>query len=91
VCPETLKDLEQKILCAYIRLRAVGSGVEYVDMDGEMRLEVCSSGVIRLMLPWKEFDMKVGPGLAGEPVKVSSMSMPELQEYLAAVNARETK
>ncbi len=60
-----------------------------MDQDGEMQLQVCQGGQIKLLLPWKQYDMEVETMLGSK--RVRDMSTAELREYLEIVRQRREK
>ncbi len=87
--PGTIAWLEESILATYLRLRQEGSGSEMIDQDGEMQLQVCSGGQVRLMLPWKQFDLEVETGSGTKLLR--EMSTEDIGAYLASVTAKVEK
>lgn len=84
--PATSADLEIAVLEAYLRLRGKG-GTEHVDQDGEMQFEVCAGGVVRLMLPWRSFEMEV-EATDGTRKHVRELSVEDIHEHLAGARER---
>lgn len=84
----TKRDLEIAIIEAFILLKERGHGSEKVDQDGEMQLEVCAGGQIRLMLPWKSFDAKIEIPFQDEPQSVQSLTKKDLENYLEVLKKR---
>lgn len=84
----TIADLELALVEAFLEARGAGTS-RTVDQDGEMRLDVSPNGHVRLMLPWREFEMEVETTSGRR--RLCDLPREEVLAYLAALRERVAK